>query len=275
MRIKGIGNETFLYLNGIGVSRPVCLRDNIMLLPANCSVDTTTILNISKNQGEFGIALIFLWLVKSQLHITAENPDQLAKRAWNSLWDAILLSAIFSCPAVCNFQCDKPVEEITSTSDLIVTNYHLRGLTISPYYLSEEDNSWIENNHDIAFTLLKDPKFSNAVHCLATYHWHSLANAQLALIWSGIEGLFNINSELIFRLSLYIANFLDGENLESHKKTFTEVKRLYNFRSKAVHGSINSRNKNNGVDDSAKLLKALIIKCIIDKKLPDTDELVF
>jgi hypothetical protein len=55
--------------------------------------------------------------------------------------------------------------------------------------------------------LLNEAAFQNAVHCLATYRWHSTAAPQLAIIWSGIEGLFGVDTEPSFRVSLYCARF--------------------------------------------------------------------
>jgi len=224
MEIVGTGTETFLYLNGLGVNEPVSLGKNIELLPATCTIGTNIAGKLSKNEGEFGVALIFLWLVKSQLHIVSENPKLLAKNAWNSLWDALLLSAIFNCEVVCNFQCNKSVDKLTVPCDFHVTNHYLRGLSLPMYYLNDKDISWINKHFIDARNLLDQSKFLNAVHCLSTYYWHSLPTAQLALLWSGIEGLFNINSELVFRLSLYISHFLEEDNKENIKKLLIRLR---------------------------------------------------
>ena len=223
MKIIGKGEERFLYLNGLGVNKQVKLAENIELLPVTCEIDLKIITDLSKDQGEFGVALIFLWLVKSQLHIISEDPKSLAIEAWNSNWDIILLAAIFNCDAVCNFESNKPAEEISTDCFFRVTNHHLRGLTMPLYYLKNEDIAWINEHFSNAKKLLERPNFLHAVHCLATYHWHSLPNAQLALLWSGIEGLFDINSELVFRLSLYIANFLEENNKENRRKAFNNI----------------------------------------------------
>jgi hypothetical protein len=274
MKIFGTGTETFLYLNGLGVNKPVSLGKNIELLPVTSTIDTNIVMKLSKDQGDYGVALIFLWLVKSQLHIVSESPKSLVKDAWNSLWDATLLSAIFDCDTVCNFQCNKSADEIAIPCDFRVTNHHLRGLTLPMYYLNDEDIVWIIKHFVNARNLLDQSKFSNAVHCLVTYHWHSLPTAQLALLWSGIEGLFDINSELVFRLSLYIARFLEDDCKENRVKTFNNVKRLYNLRSHAVHGSGNIVDSNKSVNDSAQLLRRLILQCINNNNLPIIEDIV-
>lgn len=268
-----MSKDTYLYINGLGVYERVNLGRNIELLPANVTVKQSIVADLSKDSGEFGLALIFLWLVNSQLHIVSESPELLAKKAWNSLWDIVLLSALFNCDAVCNFQCDKPAEEISNTCNFLVTNHHLRGISRSVYFLKEEDIKWLKENYSNGRNLLDQPRFSHAVHCLATYHWHSLPFAQLALLWSGIECLFNINGELVFRLSLYISRFLEGDNEENKKIIFKKVKELYKRRSTAVHGTGDIKDPQESVYDSAQLLRRIIFQCIKQNNLPIIDNL--
>lgn len=274
MRISGKNKETYLYLNGIGVTKTLSLGDGIELLPATCSPDPRDIIQVAKNEINVGVISIFLRRVSSQLHITADDSKILAKTAWNSIWDAILLSAIFNCEAVCNFQCDRPAEKFCADCNLEITNYHLRGLTNSIYVLNDNDQDWIEKHFQTAKNLLDKPKFVNAVHSLATYRWHSLPRARLALLWSGIEGLFDIDTELVFRLSLYIAKFLSPSNNDEMKTIFSNVKKLYTQRSSAVHGSKIKGDVNDAVINSAQLLRNLVKQCINVSDLPKVDELV-
>jgi hypothetical protein len=273
MRISGYDRETYFYLNGIGISKKLKLGDNIELLPANCSPNPSDIISVSKSEVDIGVISIFLRQVRSQFHIMAGNPKALVVIAWNSLWDALLLSALFDCEAVCNFQCDKPAEEFGADCKLEITNYHLRGLTDTIYAINDEDHAWIEQHFQTAKKLLNKPKFQNAVHCLATYRWHSLPRARLSLIWSGIEGLFDVETELVFRLSLYIARFLAPTNYDDMKTIFSNVKKLYTQRSSAVHGSKIKGEVEDAVNDSAELLRTLLKQCIIIGDLPRVDEL--
>jgi len=273
MRIFGYGQETFLYLNGIGVSRAIRLGEHIELLPASCSPKPDDIISVSKSEVDIGVTSLFLRQVSSQFRITAEDPKALATVAWNSLWDALLLSAIHDCEAICNFQCDRPAEEFSAECRFEITNYHLRGFTDSVYEISDEEASWIENNFHTARTLLDKTEFQNAVHCLATYRWHAHPRARLALLWSGIEGLFNIESELVFRLSLYVARFLEPDNEDKMKTTFSSVKRLYKQRSAAVHGSRIKGEAGKAVEDSVQLLKTLLKRCIVAGDLPCVEAL--
>lgn len=47
----------------------------------------------------------------------------------------------------------------------------------------------------------------------------------------------SVNSEILFRISLYIARFLYPSDHGARKATFIVVKKLDNFRSSAVHCS--------------------------------------
>ncbi len=273
MRISGCGQETFLYLNGLGVRRALQLGDNIELLPAHCSPEPLDIIKVSKSEVDIGVASLFLRQVYSQLHITAGDSKALAIRAWNSLWDALLLGAIHNCDAVCNFQCDKPAEEFSAECRFEVTNYNLHGLTQTVHEIDEEEESWIEADFQTAKTLLDKSEFQGAVHCLATYRWHTHPRASLALLWSGIEGLFHIESELAFRLGLYTARFLAPSDEEAMKKTFSNVKKLYKQRSAAVHGSRIKGDMGQAVNATGQLLKTLLRRCIVTGDLPRVDEL--
>lgn len=275
MKIYGYDHNTYLYLNGIGVSKTLKLNENVELLPANCSPLPSDLIKVSKSEIDLGIATIFLRQVSSQFHITSSDSKTLAIIAWNSIWYGLLLSALFDCEAVCNFQCDRPAEQFSSECKLTVTNYHLRGLSDSVFFLDENDNEWINQYFYTAVRLLENQKFQNAVHCLATYRWHSVPRVRLALLWSGIEGLFDVDTEIVFRLSLYIAKFLEPNNTEEMKTVFSEVKKLYKYRSSAVHGSKMKGGVKEIITNSAQLLRNILRQCIIVGDLPDENKLVF
>lgn len=107
-----------------------------------------------------------------------------------------------------------------------------------------------------------------------SYRWHSVPRVQLAVIWSGIESLFNVNTEVSFRISLYIANFL-GENEAQAQQIFKQVRKIYSSRSSAVHGNKTKDNLESAVEESANLLTRILRRCAELNKLPDVDNLAF
>jgi hypothetical protein len=57
-----------------------------------------------------------------------------------------------------------------------------------------------------------------------------------AMLWAGIEALFSISSELRFRLAAYVATTLE-ERGRDRVECYRRVKRLYDFRSRLIHGA--------------------------------------
>lgn len=269
MQITGSGRDTYLYLQGLGVEHSIRLGEHVELRPARCEPNPDTIIALCKSEIDIGVAAIFLRQVTSQLHVTAKGPKQLAERAWNALWNAVLMSALYDRDVVCNFQCDTPAQELSTASHMEITNYHLRGLSpLPPRILGEEDIKWIESHVEAAWSLLDADSFQTAVHALASYRWNPHPRVRLAVLWSGVEGLFGIESELAFRLRLYIARFLEPQDEDKRRLLFANVRRLYSERSRAVHGSIMKDSVGGAIEESAQLLRDLVRTCIINGALP-------
>jgi hypothetical protein len=273
MSIIGKGTETYLYLNGIKPLKPIGLSDGVMLLPASCEPNPDDIIAKSRSEIDIGVACIFLRSVSACFRITAEGPKELAIKAWNSQWDAVLLSALLDCEIGHTFQADVPPEKFAKSNDFHITNYAFRGLSFGQVRkITSAKHRWITDHYDSAKRLLDEDRYRDAVHCLSSYRWHSMPRAQLALLWSGIEGLFGVDIELSFRLSLYAARFLSPRSRTRQKTIFDSTKRLYSARSKAVHGG-KLENASQSVEKSVDLLRKLVMKCAVRESLPKTDEL--
>lgn len=274
MGIFGLGKETYLYVNGIAPKKELCLTPNITLLPTSNKLSLDIVSKLLENDIDFAIAILNNQFISSQLKITASDSESLAIAAWNSQWDCLLLGAIFKCNAMCNIQSSKSIETVDLSTYMHITNYAMRSLFEERYYLTEDDEVWIGEHYSKARLLLENEKYSIAVHSMATYRWHSIPRIQLAIIWAGIEALFDVSSELNFRISLYAAKFLSQEK-ESVKELFDNIKKLYNARSAAVHGAKIKGNVNELVEQSAELLNRLIRQCAIINSLPETEKLLF
>lgn len=274
MSVVGIGRETYFFVNGLKTLRPIQLREGVSLLPAHCSANTEDIIKSTRSETEFGIATLLLNKTSSQLKITAENPKELAVRAWNSQWDILLLNAIFCAEAIALLQSTCPVEKFPNKVPLNITSWYVH-LPHSIYHLKKKDIEWLSKYYSKAYSLLDNDAFRTAVHSLATYYWHSMPTVQLTILWAGIESLFDIRSEISFRLSLSIAKFLEPSNSSKGLLVYNKVKKLYNYRSKAVHG-VSSPTSRETVLATIALLNLLIKKCITSGELPSkTEQLLF
>jgi len=273
MQVHKNEKTTYLYINGIEVTRPIRIGINTELLPAKCAYNKSVLESFSGSDISYGVALIFLPLVSGQLRISSDDPKDLIALAWNSLWDAVLLGALYDCDVSCNFQSNTAAADLRDESRVEITNYHLRGLNMKPYKLTEKDSQWLADNFITARNLLDIPEFEHAVHCLSTYRWHTYPGARLGIIWSGIEGLFKIESEIVFRLSLYISRFLEPKSKRRREEIFKTVKALYKTRSAAIHGSKIKGDVAAGAKASSRLLRKLVYECIRIKSIPCTDDL--
>lgn len=274
MGMVGIGNECYLYVNGISASKPIWLHDTVCLFPAKSAVKWNEIMSLFENDIDFSIAVLCNPTIASQLHVIGDDTEHLIANAWNSQWDCLLLGALLNCNVMCNLQSDRPIEKIAEAQYVHVTNYELRALLSTPYSISDADEEWIAKNYEAAYHLLEKDCYQTAVHAMASYRWHSVPRVQLAVIWSGIESLFNVNTEVSFRISLYIANFLGKDEAEA-KQIFKQVRKMYSLRSSAVHGNKTNASLENAVTESAVLLNRILKRCAETNNLPDVDNLAF
>lgn len=275
MGIVGIGEETYLFVNGISSIHEVNLRKGVTLTPVNANFQFDKISNLLKNDVDYSIAVLSATTLSSQLKIVSSDAKQLAIATWNAQWDCILLAALFNCEVMCNLQCDKSVGELQYASYVNVTNYAFHALLTKCYTISESDEKWIHNYYSVAIDLMNSDIYTNAVHAMASYRWHSMPRVQLAILWSGIESLFNVSTEVSFRVSLYIARFLAGQDDIKANEIFKKTKKLYNIRSSAVHGNKIKDDISSFVEESALLLNQLIKRCAEIGELPDIDKLIF
>jgi hypothetical protein len=269
------GNETFLLINGLKVSKAIQLSESTTLEPVRKRPRLESITIIEGDEIDRSIVSIYLEYVQAQLHITGPNAKTLARSAWNAQWDVVLLSAIFNCRADCILQSTTSALVLGPTTMVNVLHRHLADLgSLRVFRLTARDEKWLQWYFAPARELMREPNFQNAVHSMSSYHWHPHPRAKLAILWSGIEGLFSIESELAFRMSLYCARFLAPSDLDELRAIFAMVKKLYRIRSQAVHGARLGEDINVAVADSSELLRRLIRRCIEVDSLPQTEDLV-
>ena len=102
--------------------------------------------------------------------------------------------------------------------------------------VQEADLKWVSENVYRFIELVKVPCFHLAVESLSTHQHQASDRMMVASLWSGIEAVFNIHSELSFRLASSIAVVTEPLG-PGRKAVYKEVVKLYRTRSKAVHGA--------------------------------------
>ncbi|HEY2802242.1 MAG TPA: hypothetical protein VGI85_16765 [Chthoniobacterales bacterium] len=98
------------------------------------------------------------------------------------------------------------------------------------------DAEWVKIHFDTFNRLASENEpFNFALEAVMDWRFAKEPRSAVARLWGGIEALFGISSELVYRISLYAACLLAPRG-EPRKRKFEEVKKLYGLRSKVVHG---------------------------------------
>jgi len=127
--------------------------------------------------------------------------------------------------------------------------------------VTQAECDWIRDNFDKFDDLAAKSKAFN-FGLMAAVEWRHLGNfrAAMAMIWSGIEAVIDVQSELAYRLSVVAASLLCGRGEERIKK-YRLIRDLYSLRSKAVHGEeLDEPEMAVGVAESFQLLRALLVR---------------
>jgi hypothetical protein len=138
--------------------------------------------------------------------------------------------------------------------------------------LTAADLEWVAKNLLSLAELLQLERFRLAVDCLTTHQHEASLRMTAASLWTGIEALFGVASELRFRLAPLAAAYLDPRG-EPRVQRYREIKRLYDIRSRLVHGgAIESDAVTSHVVAVRQLLGAILTRMIELGRAPTGDE---
>jgi hypothetical protein len=129
--------------------------------------------------------------------------------------------------------------------------------------VSPDDAAWISENFG-TFNRLASESEAFRLALEAAIDWRYAKEPRLAVgrIWSGIEAVFGITSELVYRISGLCASLLEPRG-QPRKARFQAVKKLYGLRSKAVHGeALLQEQLVSAMNDSYRLLRELLLLTI-------------
>ncbi|MFN3243689.1 MAG: hypothetical protein ACE37K_19440 [Planctomycetota bacterium] len=138
--------------------------------------------------------------------------------------------------------------------------------------IAKSDLDWVEEHLASLAELLEVTRFRLAVECLTTHQHEGSLRMTAASLWSGIEALFGVTSELRFRLASLAAAFLAPRG-DARVQRYRETKRLYDVRSKVVHGAaIESDAVTQHVLLARQLLAELLSRMIEAGRVPAGDD---
>ena len=150
-------------------------------------------------------------------------------------------------------------------------DYHVKMILLSNIEsttLENKDIEWIIKNYENANSLAaQNENFRFALETINSWRYAKDSKSAIAIIWAAIESLVGVSSEIVFRLSLYISSLLESRG-EKRIERFNQIKKLYNLRSKVVHGAELTQNQiNSAIEQSFLLLSELLDHVITTNKI--------
>ncbi|MDZ4402164.1 hypothetical protein [Prosthecobacter sp.] len=137
--------------------------------------------------------------------------------------------------------------------------------------VTADDLGWL--SHELSTTLAflhKNPKLKTALEVLSDVQFVMHRGMAMISIWAALESLFNIQHELTFKVSAYVAAFLKPAGVARHE-LFAECKKLYGARSGAAHA--NAHAEPDDLLRSVMILREVLVKLIESRKVPDAKSL--
>lgn len=143
---------------------------------------------------------------------------------------------------------------------------------VDPVAVTADDLRWVSATLLSFIHLRSTPHFQLAVEALATHHHQTSERMMVAILWSGIEALFGIQSELRFRLAALVAATLEPRGA-TRTELYHRVTKLYDVRSVAVHGGkvSNARLRVHAIEVRS-LLSRLLCSFVDTRNLPSREE---
>jgi hypothetical protein len=200
----------------------------------------------------------------------ARSRKELLALAWNHLWTFRLISLACRSPFFPLFS----ISEGPSETKCVISNRHGIFPTLSEIRtLTEEDGFWVTENIAGFKAAMKVESFQHSARYLMNSHFIKDPEAQLMLVWAGIERLLGTDSELRHRIAVH-ATLLSSLSNEEGAAFFKNVKDAYDFRSRVVHGSVAEAGKIRlGLENASTILYGLLRRCVELGRVPSIKEL--
>jgi hypothetical protein len=144
-----------------------------------------------------------------------------------------------------------------------------------PVSVKELDLRWVDDHLEsfAALLELEVQKFRLAVDSLTTHQQEASLRMTTASLWVGLEALFGVKAELCFRLAALVASCLEARG-EQRITLYHDLKHLYDFRSKAVHGEkLTDEVLIAHILQVRRLLSRVLCKMVEEKRVPSEDDL--
>jgi hypothetical protein len=257
--------------HGILVPEEFALAPGITIQPNPPHFDLQAVADGCKTLPEYAVVLSMMEFASFYLEIHEEAGEkELATKTWNSLW-------LFSLLAIA---CQHPCASLYSWSGsqkvrfAVATPHTAFRTPENPIQASGDQLAWARTNLSNFEAVQDVGTFTTALRSYINAHHLFGYKARIMQLWSGIECLFTVSSEISRTLAMYSALLLEEGDANLRYKCFKEIKKEYGIRSKVVHGTIEDDDDlKEAYGRASNLLARLLLRCVELSRVPTTEEL--
>jgi len=171
---------------------------------------------------------------------------------------------------------DCSVSTISAHSDSSICAYIIEDYPRARSYekhkiIKVQDLKWVDKYILNIFKAMEHQNIRLAIEEYCSNNQQASIRMSIASLWSGIESILRIPNELSFRIALYASVILYERGVK-RKEAFSTMKKMYNFRSKVIHGI---QLRNDELIEHCILTKSILAKLlvlVIEKGGPFTQE---
>ena len=257
--------------HGILVSEEFELAPGIIIRPNPPHFDVKVVADGCETLAEYAVVLSMMEFASFYLEIQeGAGGRELAAKTWNSLWLFPLLALACQCP--CNSLFSWSGSERVHFA--VATPHTAFRRPANAILASSDRLAWARRNMASFDSLQKDRTFAVALMSYTNSHHLFGHGSRIMQLWSGIECLFKVSSEISRTLAMYSALLLGEGDSNLRYKCFKEIKKDYGVRSKVVHGTVeNGEALEEAYSRASKLLARLLSRCVELARVPSTEEL--
>jgi hypothetical protein len=257
--------------HGILVPEEFALAPGITIRPNPPHFDLQVVADGCGTLSEYAVVLAMMEFASFYLEIQEEaGGKELAAKTWNSLWLFPLLSIACQCPSTSLYSWSGSQK----VSFAVATPHTALRAPEAPIRASGDQLAWARTNLPSFEAIQKDKTFTTALMSYSNSHHLFGHKPRIMQLWSGIECLFMVSSEISRTLAMYSALLLEEGDANLRYKCFKEVRKDYSVRSKVVHGTIEDEDVlKEAYARASKLLARLLLRCVELSRVPTTEEL--
>lgn len=254
--------------SGILLATEVSVADDMILRPITVESDPERLRNRAGSQFEYGLLCSIAPTITFELVSSGATPEEAAIKSWNNQYALMFLSIVLRTYVHHSIQASGGYN--TGEDVLAVSFAHgMPLLKCEPKPVGADELQEWKNLLPNFIELLQVERFRFAASIAGTLYVQPNPVVQVASIFSAIEALLDVEQELRFRISMLVARLLANDPIP-RQELFQRMKRLYDGRSKCVHGGgLAGEKVFQCRDASLDLLRRLIMHFVQQNKLPD------